>query len=111
MASNTNEFVTETEANHDASFLNDYMWAFEDENLKLPIDPKEYYCVLREANGNTTICHRNTGKILLFAPDHSFDHIEPMAGCPEYTLYDIKSGENFTAWIESIAQQWLNEIQ
>lgn len=107
---NTNDFLTIKEASNDAAFIEDYDWAFEDEGVQIPIDPEEFYCVLREVNGNTTICHKKTGRIILFAADHSFDHITPMKGCPEYTLYDITGSENFITWVESIAQQWLDEI-
>ena len=107
---NTNEFLTAKKASNDATFIEDYLWAFEDEGIEIPIVLENFYCVLREANGNTTLCHKKTGQILFFATDHSFDHITPVQGCPEYTLYDIAGSENFITWVESIAQQWLNKI-
>jgi hypothetical protein len=107
---NTNEFLTKKEASSDATFIEDYLWAFEDEGIEVPIVLEDFYCVLREANGNTTLCHKETGHIIFFATDHSFDHITPMLGCPEYTLYNITGCQNFNTWVESIAQQWLNKI-
>jgi len=109
---NHNDVLTEREAAHDASFLDDYKWAFDDVGLTLPIpiQPTEYYSIAREANGNTTLCHRIHGDVLLFAPDHSLDFIEPLDGCPEYTLYRIDGIGHFRDWVETIARQWLTHV-
>lgn len=104
---NHNDILTLDEARNGADFIEDYKWAFEDEGFVIPINLEDYYCVAREANGNTTICHRQTGDILLFAPDHSFDHLICLEKCPEYTLYKIRNANTFQDWIEEIAQQWL----
>jgi hypothetical protein len=72
----------------------------------IPINANEYYPIALEANGNTTLCHRQTGSILLFAPDHAFDHITVLAGCPDYTFYTINGVKNFREWVEKVAQQW-----
>jgi hypothetical protein len=104
---NLNDALTEREAAHDASFIQDYNWAFEDAGLKLPIEPSEYYSIAREANGNTTLCHRVSGQVLMFAPDHSFDHLTEMEGCPKYTLYRIQGAGTFRDWVNGVAVQWL----
>ena len=102
---NQNEVLTEREAGHDASFLEDYSWAFDCVPGGIPIQLKEYYSIAREANGNETICHRTSGAVLLFAPDHSFTHVKPFAGCPAYTLYTLDGTLSFVDWVNKIAQQ------
>jgi hypothetical protein len=103
---NHNEVLTAEEAKHDATFIEAYGWAFADFPAGIPIDLRAYYSIAREANGNTTLCHRITGEVLLFAPDHSFDHIVPLEGCPEYSLYRIPTALTFEAWVEAVARQW-----
>ena len=86
--------------------LHAYRWAWEQEGLELPIDSSEYGVLAEEANGNLTLFHRATGEVLLFAPDHDFDNVEPLRGCPEYTLYRIPSAPTVDAWLECVAAQW-----
>src|SRR5260370_5593073 len=86
---NLNDALTEREASHDGSFIQDFRWAFNDAGLTLPIVPAEYYSIAREANGNATLCHRVSGQVLMFAPDHCFEHVTELEGCPEYTLSRI----------------------
>ena len=95
-------------AERDAGFLQDYAWAFPNEEI--PIRPGSYYSIAREANGNTTLCEWRHGEILLFAADHSFDHIEPLPGCPDYTLYRISRVPDFQTWVEVLASQWLAAV-
>jgi hypothetical protein len=104
---NLNDALTEREASHGASFIQDYLWAFEHGGLTLPIEPSEYYTIAREANGNATICHRVSGQVLMFAADHSFDHLTALEGCPEYTLYRINGAATFCEWVNAVALQWL----
>src|SRR5258708_6977642 len=73
---NLNDALTEREASHDGSFVHSYKWAFDDAGLSLPIEPTDYYSIAREANGNATLCHRTSGRVLLFAPDHCFEHLK-----------------------------------
>ncbi len=108
---NHNDVLTGREASHDASVVNDYAWAFADAEVDLPIRPNEYYSLAREANGNTTFCHRTTGQVLLFAPDHAFDFVIPYDGCPEYTLYRINGIATLRDWVDTIAQQWLPQTR
>ena len=103
---NTNDALTSREAGHDASFIRDYEWAFQPQPGHIPIDVGAYYSICREANGNDTLCHRVSGEVLLFAPEHSFEHVVPFEGCPEFTLYRIKGGATFTEWVETVAGQW-----
>jgi hypothetical protein len=104
---NLNDALTEREGSHDASFIEDYMWAFDDAGATLPIEPTKYYSIAREANGNDTLCHRVSGQLLMFAPDHTFDHLTELEGCPAYTLYRINGAATFRDWVNAIAVQWL----
>jgi hypothetical protein len=106
---NQNEVLTEHEASHDGSFIQDYAWAFDDAG-GIPIALPEYYSIAREANGNDTLCHRREGTILLFAPDHAFEHITPLPSCPEYTLYTIDGAHRFADWVNTIARQWITAM-
>jgi hypothetical protein len=82
--------LTERVAHGDATFIRrDYAWAFKDASIEIPIDLEAFYPIAVEANGNTTFCHRLSGEVVLFAPDHAFDHVELFPGCPAYTLYRL----------------------
>ena len=107
---NQTEVLTVREAAHDASFVGAYAWKFERARAKIPIDPSEFYSIAREANGNDTFCHRTTGAVILFAPDHDFTHVTPLAGCPEYTLYELNGAREFAQWVNVIAEQWLEGL-
>src|SRR5262245_2011454 len=102
---NLNDALTAAEATHDASFIADAA-IFDQLGIAVPIDLHAYYSIAAEANGNDTLCHRVNGDVLLFAQDHNFDHIVPLEGCPEYTLYRIKGAPTFDSWVESVAAQW-----
>ena len=104
---NLHDALTEREASHDASFIEDYKWAFDYAGVTLPIELSEYYSIAREANGNHTLCQRVSGEVLMFAPDHSFHHLTELEGCPEYTLYRINAGATFRDWVNAVAVQWL----
>ena len=88
----------------------DYEWAFEERGGP-PINTNDWYAIAEEANGNKTICHRDDGELLMFAPDHAFDHIVPLEGCPPYTLYRVRGAPVFTSWVETVARQWLDVIK
>jgi hypothetical protein len=104
---NCNSALTEREARDDASFIDNYLGIVDDHGESWPIDPTSYYSICREANGNTTLCNRHDGSVVLFAPDHSFDHIVPLEGCPPYSLYRIPTAPDFASWVNAIATQWL----
>lgn len=110
---NCDDALTEREAHADRSLqpmLDAYAWMIEDSGGSWPIDPAHYYSICREANGNTTACHRDDGAVLFFAPDHSVDHIVPLEGCPPYSLYRIPAAPDFVTWVETVAHQWLDAI-
>lgn len=102
---NHNAWLTAALAEEDTSFVEAYAWAFE-ETGGIPIDLEDYYVVAQEANGNATLCHRSEGGVLLFAPDHAFDYVTVLAGCPEYTLHGFQGAPTFTSWVERVAGQW-----
>ena len=104
--------LTELEARDDAgTFIREnYAGLFENGAGGIPIDLEQFYSIAREANGNTTLCHRVTGEVVLFAPDHAFDHVEVYPGCPPYTLYRLPDARHFSAWVETVAGQWLEMI-
>jgi hypothetical protein len=89
-----------------ADVLADASWHWDDEGLTLPIQPDEYYVVAVEANGNLTLAHRSTGQLLLFAQDHAFTGITPLAGCPPYSLYAFNHEPDLASWIENCATVW-----
>lgn len=86
--------------------LHSYSWFWEDAGLTIPIDPADYYVVSVEASGNLTCAHRESGEIILFAPDHDYDNVTPFPGCPEFSLMTIDGVSDLTAWIETCAAFW-----
>jgi hypothetical protein len=75
-------------------------------DLELPIETDEYYVVAEEANGNLTLAHRESGRLLLFAPDHDFDGVTPLPGCPPFSLLTIDDAPDLASWIEVCARAW-----
>jgi len=80
------------------------------DNLEPVIDCTDYTSFAFEANGNFTSYHRTTSAVLMYAHDHSFDHIAPYEGCPEYTWNRINDCPDLKTWVETLANQWLNAI-
>lgn len=89
-----------------AAIFEDYSWLWDNEDLSIPIRPAEYYAVAVEVNGNLTLSHRATGALLLFAPDHAFDGVTQLPGCPPYSLLTIDAAPDLAAWIEVVAAAW-----
>ncbi|CCH19785.1 hypothetical protein [Micromonospora lupini] len=92
-----------------ADVLNDYAWIWEDDGLQIAINPDDYYAVAVEANGNLTLAHREDGRLLLFAPDHSFAGVTPVAGSPPYSLLTIDEVPDLKTWIEACASAWRHQ--
>jgi hypothetical protein len=107
---NLNDALTERLAANDASVVEFCKWVFDDAGLVIPIALMDYYSIAYEANGNQTFCHRRNGNVVLFAQDHSFDFVTPLAGCPDYTLYELNGVRSFLDWVEVVAKQWLKHI-
>nr|WP_296068863.1 hypothetical protein [uncultured Actinoplanes sp.] len=104
---NQNEVLTaEAERESLADPLDAYAWIWEHEGLEIPIDPDDYYPAAVEANGNLTLAHRQDGGLLLFAPDHDFDGVTPLAGCPPCSLLTIDRVPDLATWIETCAAVW-----
>ena len=108
---NTNDSLTVELATGErtlAPVVEAHDWRWTDEGLGVP-DVDGYYGISEEANGNLTACHRDTGAVLLFAGDHDLDHVTPLAGCPEYSLYVLHGAPNLRAWVARVADQWLDD--
>lgn len=92
-----------------ADVFADYAWLWEDDGLEVSISPDEYYAVAVEANGNLTLAHRDNGRLLLFAPDHAFTDVTPLAGSPPYSLLTIDDVPDLATWIEVCAAAWRHQ--
>ena len=104
---NQNEVLTvEATGVRVADVLSDYAWLWEDNGLELAVEPEDYYVVAVEANGNLTLAHREDGRLLLFAPDHAFANVTPLAGSPPYSLLTIDHLHDLASWIEECAAAW-----
>jgi len=89
-----------------AGLFADYDWLFAEAGLEVPVDPADVYPVAVEANGNHTLAHRRTGRLLLFAPDHDFAGVTPLPGCPPNSLLTIDGVPDLRSWIETCAATW-----
>lgn len=86
--------------------LDTYAWMWEEEGLTIPISAKEYYVVAVEANMNVTIVHRESGRVILFAPDPDDNGKTVLPGCPESSLYTFDDAQDLGTWIEqSVLEQ------
>jgi hypothetical protein len=79
-------------------------------NCSLVSELDQYVRFALEANGNFTAYRRADSTVVMFAPDHSFKHIIPVDGCPEYSFYRIPGAPTFVDWIEEVAGQWRRYI-
>lgn len=104
---NQNEVLTASAAQDPlAPILEAYAWIWQDDGLTMPINPDDFYVAAVEANGNLTLVDAHSGKLLLFAPDHAFDGVTPLPGCPPYSLMTIDGVPDVGTWIESCAAAW-----
>ena len=83
-----------------------YRDACHDHGVAPTVREEDYIAFAFEANGNTTLYHRQTGNVILFAPDHSFDYVTPVEGCPPYTFYRLHGASTLRDWVETVACQW-----
>lgn len=81
-----------------------------DEGFDSYINPSDYIAFAFEANGNSTLYHKHNSSLIMLAHDHSFEHITPLDGYPEYTIYTINGCPNFVAWVEEVAKQELSRL-
>ena len=90
----------------------DYFKESCDEEAVFPqIQDEDYILIAEEANGNLTLCNKNNGEIVLFAPDHCFDDVEVYTDCPDYTFYKINNADSLIDYFELVAQQWLMYLE
>lgn len=83
----------------------------DEEELVPHIQDEDYILVAEEANGNLTLCNKNSSEIVLFAHDHCFDNVEVYTDCPEYTFYKINNVDCLIDYFELVAQQWLAYLE
>lgn len=102
---NHNHTLTAAEVARDASFMEDYSWAFQ-ECGGIPIAVAAWYPAAWEANGNCVLCARGTGELLFFAPDHADPNLTPYDRCPMYTLHTCRGARSLREWVEGFASQW-----
>jgi hypothetical protein len=57
-----------------------------------------------EANGNTTLCRRTSGEVVLYAHDHAFHHVE-VPGYPDYTFIALLGRDTYKEWGNTISLQ------
>lgn len=108
---NQNSVLTAEAAETDLSAcLEDYSWLWTDDGLDIPIRAADYYVVAVEANGNLTLSHRVSGQILLFAPDHAYDGVTELPGCPPYSLMTIDEVPDLASWIDVSAAAWTRSL-
>ncbi|TLX24137.1 hypothetical protein FE904_17885 [Chryseobacterium indologenes] len=81
------------------------------QDQKSPIDYNNLISFAEEVNGNLTLYDPKTKKILLFAPGHAFENVEPLKNQPEYTFYTINSVPTFVDYVETLATEWKEEIR
>lgn len=74
-----------------------------------PLNHSHLIRFVEEANGNITLYDSTSNEVLLFASDHCFDHVTPLAGQPEYTFYQYESIATFTDYVEQLAHEWTME--
>lgn len=104
---NQNEVLTADAARVPvADAVGQYGWLWEEDGMEITVNLDEYYAVAVEANGNLTLAHRDDGRLLLFAPDHSFTRVTPLAGSPPYSLLTIDNVPDLATWIEVSAAAW-----
>jgi hypothetical protein len=108
---NHNDVLTERLAHGNATFIRSYAWAFEEACVEIPVDLDAFYPIAEEANRNTTFCHRLSGEVVLFAHDHTFDHVEQFPGCPPYTFYRLSAASRLPDWVNAVALQWRTWIE
>lgn len=75
------------------------------------IDMQALVVIAEEANGNLILNNCNTDEILMFAPDHFYDFIEPYKDFPKYTFYTLHEVDGIIDYVEKIAEQWLSYLE
>ncbi|MGH9222327.1 MAG: hypothetical protein ACRD2W_00655 [Acidimicrobiales bacterium] len=69
--------------------------------------PRQLLLDLPGSEWEHDLLSRVDGDVLLFSPDHAFDHVEVLGGCPPYSLYRLQGAPSFVAWVGRVAAQWL----
>jgi hypothetical protein len=83
-----------------------YLEVCNDADVTPAIDPKSFISIGQEANGNTILCHKETGEVFLYLCDeYSYETFtEPYD--VEETIFKYRECVDFRSWVETIAIQW-----
>lgn len=76
------------------------------EALPAAVSGGDHYPVAVEANGNLTLVHRHEGVLVLWAPDHAFEGVTPLADAPPYSLMTIDGVPDLASWLEVTSRAW-----
>ncbi|MEM9775208.1 MAG: hypothetical protein AAF902_11560 [Chloroflexota bacterium] len=80
-------------------------------NADMPkFDFDQYYVVAYEANGSQTICHRESGELLMICHDPS-GQITPLPNWPRNTFFTLDECATFQEWVEGLAAEYLEEME
>ncbi len=66
---------------------------------------------VQEANGALTLYDQNSQEVYLFSHDHCFDNVDFLEQQPKYTYHRINGINTFVDYVETLAEEWLNEIR
>lgn len=98
---------------HCENGLGDYQQYYNDrcseENIA-PMETREFLVFAREGNGDKTLYHTVNTRVLLLLHDHDFNFVEPIAGQPPSTFYQIKGVRTFFDYVDLLAKQWIQHI-
>ncbi|MBO0929656.1 hypothetical protein [Fibrella aquatilis] len=91
-------------------WADNYLEACELESL-LPLSLADLLTFSQESNGNNTFYHKETKEVFLYAHDgYSPLDITLKADQPKYTIYTYDNIITFNDYVETLAEQWLDNI-
>ena len=109
LTNNQNFMFIGSECNRGIGAWDEYYKEVCNEEKIEPLNHSNLIRFVEEANGNMTLYDSTSNDILLFASDHCFDYVKPVAGQPEYTFYQYDSIATFTDYVEKLAGEWMAE--
>jgi hypothetical protein len=111
LLANHYDILTEDACEVGIRWENHYRFVCELYGMTVVVDPAEYAAFAFEGDGDLTAYQLGTGRVVMFAHDHSFDHIDVFEGCPDDTFYTIRDCPDFRTWVETVAKQWLDLLE
>jgi hypothetical protein len=92
---------------HWQAFAADVPWFMKERQIEVgPLLPAGSWQASAPCVNGSPVSRHSRGPRGVFAPDHSFDHVTPLEGCPDYTLYRLRGAPRFEDWVEAVADQW-----